>query len=176
MTLTKQQRYWLVEQFAKGDGLAEVVAAFYGEFGERITSQQAWNWDPGRPLNRKKLARAFVEHYDEIRAAWKEGRIDEVINEKLWRQRERRKLIQAEQKRNFPNKVLIRELLNDAAKEAGEYFTNHRILTGPNGQPLPSAVTMIGMDLAALTQAELETILPIAERLHGCATPAGDSA
>jgi hypothetical protein len=120
--LTNQQKAWIVGAFARFDGVAEVCRSFKDEYGLDLSKSHALAYNPGGASYRgapkwhdlfERERKAFLDNVSAIGIANKTVRMARL--EKLC-------VIAMERK----NVKLAAELMEQAAKEMGEVFTNRR--------------------------------------------------
>lgn len=120
---------FIVERLACFDKPTEIADAVKEEFGIVIPRQQVEVYDPLKGCKTKK----WVELHAATRKAFLDTRAGLAITHRAWRQRELEDMVRKAKKQK--NYKLAAELLEQAAKEEGEAFTNHR---AGNNQPVES--------------------------------------
>lgn len=153
-SLNDVHRRYIVQRLACYDTPSEVASAVAEDFGIEIDRSQVAKYDPtgvaGRTLGKK-----WVELFRETRERF-EAEVDRVpIAHRSFRLRELHKAYQeAKRKKNLP---LANQILEQAAKEVGEMFTNRKEISGPGGGPVQHQdVTGFGALMAAIGQGEQE--------------------
>jgi len=128
--LTDEMKTLIVQQLACFDSPQQVADAVRDTFGVEIPRQQAEEYNPERGTPAKKWValfhatrKAFLEETAKVPIAHRAVRI-----RKLQRMADR-----AESMRNY---ALAGQLLEQAAKEVGDAYTNRRELTGKGGGPI----------------------------------------
>ena len=81
--------------------------------------------------------------HEETRKAFLEGTSKIAISHRAVRLRALQRM--AERAESMGNIALAAQLFEQAAKEAGDSYTNRRELTGKNGAPLPAAASAVVM-------------------------------
>lgn len=143
--LTDRLRAEIVARFAAWDSPTQVQAWLKEEHGIEIGPSGLTPYHFDNPLSRENGTPKWVELHDRIRAKVVAGVDDIAISHK----RKRLEILQnflddmLAGKRAKANPTMVRELLEHAAKEMGEAFTNRHKLEhgGVDGGPLEVAVT-----------------------------------
>lgn len=117
------------------------VAGRVGElFGIEITRHQAYDYDP-TGAHGHKVAKKWKVLFGEAREAFKMEVMEISVTYRAYRLREISDMyLRAKRTGNL---VLASSLLEQAAKEMGDSFTNRRELTGKDGKPAVSAVVVL---------------------------------
>lgn len=118
--LTDTQREWIVDRIACYDTPSQIADAFKDEFGFVITRQQVEEYDP----EKRSPAKKWVALHGAIRKRLLDEKAALPISHRNWRLRELEDMARRAKKQK--NYKLAAELLEQAAKEQGEYYTNHR--------------------------------------------------
>ena len=125
-SLTERQKRFIVERLACYDTPSEVASAFEEAFGEAIPRQQVNNYDASKAYSRKDMAKGLVAFFDACRAEFKSDTEGISIAQKAVRLRRLDRMSrQAEQMRNLD---LAARLMEQAAKECGDAYTNKRLI------------------------------------------------
>jgi hypothetical protein len=120
--LTNEQKAFIVSAFARFDGVAEVCRSFKEQYGSEITKSHALAYNPGGANYRgapkwhdlfERERKAFLDNVNSIGISNKTVRIHRL--EQL--------CVIALSRRNVK---LAAEIMEQAAKEMGEVFTNRR--------------------------------------------------
>jgi hypothetical protein len=120
--LTNQQKAWIVGAFARFDGVAEVCRSFKDEYGIDLPKPHALAYNPGGANYRgapkwhdlfERERKAFLDNVSAIGIANKSFRL-QTLHKLCMIAMERKNVKQAA------------ELMEQAAKEMGEVFTNRR--------------------------------------------------
>ena len=146
--LKDQHRRYIVQRLACYDTPSEVAQAVAEDFGVEIDRRQVAKYDPTGVAGRN-LAKKWRQLFEETRERF-EAETDQVpIAQRAFRLRELHKAYQeAKRRKNYP---LAAQLLEQAAKERGEMFTNRRELTGAGGGPVKTEVTGFGALMQAMS-------------------------
>lgn len=129
--LSDAVKLFIVQRLAVFDTPTQVIAAVKETFELDVSKQQVYFYDPTvgvKPSKKlcaefKRTRRRFLKRTSDIPIANKAVRL----------QRLNRLQLLLEDKKNYP---LAAQLLEQAAKEMGDAFTNRRELTGKDGQAL----------------------------------------
>lgn len=132
-TLTKKQKRLLVTELATFSTPSEAAETVKDEFGVEVSRQQAAYYDPSageRPAERwrnlfRRTREEYLDRTSEVGIAHKVYRLERL--QRLYRRAE-----------NDGDVELAASLLEQAAKEVGEQFTNRRLLehSGPGGEAI----------------------------------------
>ncbi len=130
--LSDDQKEFVVTSLACFDTPSQVQKALKAEFGVDIAVQSVEAYNPERAAG-KSLAKQWKALFETTRKAFLEEKAEIPIANKAVRLRIRERM--ARKAESAGNIALANELLNDAAREVGESFTNARIVkgTGANG-------------------------------------------
>jgi hypothetical protein len=130
----------IVQSLACFDSPSVVAKAIKAEFGVDISSQAVEAYDPNKVAG-KKLSSRFRQLFDETRKAFLEDTSKIAISHRAVRLRALQRM--AEKAENGGNMVLAASLMEQAAKEVGDSYTNRRELTGKDGKDLPVPVSPV---------------------------------
>lgn len=131
--LTNEQKTYVVQALACFDGPSAVAKALKEDFGVTITPQAIECYDPNKRAGRG-LADKWRAIFEETRSAFLEDTSQIGISHRAVRLRTlQRMVVRAE---TIGNLVLAKDLLEQAAKEVGNAYTNRRELTGAGGGPI----------------------------------------
>ncbi|AGH07358.1 hypothetical protein VPGG_00041 [Vibrio phage VBM1] len=120
--LTTEQKCFIIQANACYDTPTMVVNAFKERFGITITRQQVESYDPTKGASQQKLAKKWKELFYECRERFNNEINDIPIANRAYRLRVLdRMAANAELKRNYP---LTKEIMEQAAKEVGDIYTN----------------------------------------------------
>ena len=125
--LTEIHKREIVERLACFESPSEVAAAMTAGHGIEIVRQQAHNYDASRPIIRARMARALVELFDRSRAEFLARTEGIAIANRAYRLKRLDEMERAA--RGMRNYGLAAEMLEQAAKETGDVFTNRRDVT-----------------------------------------------
>lgn len=137
----------VVQSLACFDSPSVVAKAIKAEFGVEISPQAVEAYDPNKVAG-KKLSERFKLLFAETRKAFLEDTSQIAISHRAVRLRALQRM--AEKAEGQGNMVLAANLLEQAAKEVGDSYTNHRKLdhTSSDGSmtPKPTTIRIIGPD------------------------------
>lgn len=120
--LTDDVKAFIVDRLACYDKPQEVADSVKEEYGVTIPRQQVEAYDPEK--KRFPLAQKWIDQHAATRKAFLEQRAGLAITHRAWRQRELEDMARrAKKSRNYK---LAASLLEQAAKEEGDAFTNTR--------------------------------------------------
>jgi len=166
--LDDEARAFVVTQLAAYDPPAVVARAVKEEFGFDITPQGVQAYDPTKHAGRH-LSKQWRELFEKTRKAYLDGKVEIGIANKMVRLRTLERL--ARKAESSGNMGMTAQLLEQAAKESGDAYSNRRLFehTGKNGGPISSVNRP---DLSGLTKAQREALKPL---LAGVASAADDA-
>ena len=147
-TLKGEVKAFIVQSLACFDTPSMVVESVKKEFGISITRQQVESHDPTK-ANGRGLAKKWVDIFNETRQRFQTELSDIPIANKAYRLRALdRMMTKAE---NMRNMALASSLIEQAAKEVGDAYTNKLKLesTGANGGPIKTENVSLTSDEAA---------------------------
>ncbi len=124
-TLTDPQKRFIVQQLAVFETPSAVADMVRADLGVEVERMQVNNYDASKPYSRKGMAKALVVLFDETRAAFRERVDDVAIANKAYRLRRLDVLARAAK-----SPVLEASLMEQAAKEVGDVYTNRRVHSG----------------------------------------------
>lgn len=131
--LTEEARTFVVQSLACFDTPATVVAAVKREFSFVISPQGVESYDPTKRAGRN-LGEKWRTLFEESRKAFLETTVSIGISHRAVRLRALQRM--ADKAETMSNLQLAAQLHEQAAKEVGGAFTNHRVLSGPGGAPV----------------------------------------
>lgn len=140
--LTDEVKAFIVQQLACFDTPTQVAGQVKEEFGVEVSPQLVQAYDPTKHAG-KGLSEKWRVEFWKAREAFKSDIDSLPIASRSYRLRRLQKMAdRAEQMRNLP---LAAQLLEQAAKEVGEAFSNkHKHeLTGKDGKPIEMAVRTV---------------------------------
>jgi len=140
--LAPEVQTYIVQALACFDSPKTVADAVKAEFGVVITRQLVETYDPNKKAS-SGLAAKWVSLFEETRKAFLEDTSKIAISHRAVRLRALQRM--AEKAETMGNIALAAQLFEQAAKEAGDSYTNRRELTGKNGAPLPAAAPAVVM-------------------------------
>lgn len=130
---------FIVQASACFDSPSEVAEAVKKEFGLDITKQYVESLDPTKAAG-KKTAKVWKAIFERTREEFLGNTATIAIAHRAYRLRIlQRMVVAAEKMKNF---ALVAQLLEQAAKEVGDSFTNKRQISGPDGKPIKADLTM----------------------------------
>ncbi|MCK0552566.1 DUF2280 domain-containing protein [Pantoea ananatis] len=147
-TLKGEVKAFIVQSLACFDTPSMVVESVKKEFGISITRQQVESHDPTKS-NGKGLAKKWVDMFNDTRNRFQTEIADIPIANKAYRLRTLdRMATRTETMKNF---ALTAQLIEQAAKEVGDAYTNRLKVesTGANGGPIKTENVSLTSDEAA---------------------------
>lgn len=154
--LTDEARTFAVQALACFDTPSDVAEALRKEFGIEIAVQSVEAYDPTKRAGRD-LSKKWRALFDQTRKDFLENTASIAISHRAYRLKAlQRMAATAERMKNYQ---LAREILEQAAKECGDAYTNRRQLTGANGKPLIPAPVTPGMTPQQAADAYQEMLL-----------------
>ena len=141
--LTPELRTYVVQALACFDTPSEVAKALKAEFGVTITPQSIECYDPTKRAGRN-TAKKWRALFDQTRKDFLENTAQIGVAHRAVRMRKLQKQVDLNEQRG--NSAMVAQLLEQAAKEMGDHYTDRRRVehTGKDGKDLPpqSAVTI----------------------------------
>jgi hypothetical protein len=131
MTPAMQTR--AVELFAQFYALADVHRAIAEEFGVDVDKTTLNRYNPETVQGAKELNPHLKAYFITAREAFVTDRKSIGISHKNFRMRELMRMYNSTPDNNRPLKA---SLLEQAAKEAGDHYSNRREISGPHGKPV----------------------------------------
>lgn len=163
-------KLFVVQALACWDTPSEVARAVKEQFDIVVSRQAVQGYDPTKSTGRN-LSAEYRKLFEATREAFLADTAEIGVAHRSVRLRTLQRLAtKAEAMGNLP---LVADLMERAAKEMGNAFTNKRELTGADGKPFQAEITNKGPDLSALDQAGRDALRTIAEQLAGRSS--GDS-
>ncbi|MDF1820713.1 MAG: DUF2280 domain-containing protein [Alcanivoracaceae bacterium] len=164
--LKSEIRKFLVQRLACFDAPAEVKKEAQHQFGVVISRQQVQSHDPTKRAGRN-LSRELKALFNHTREAFLENTADIAVSHKAVRLRALQRMF--ERAEETGNLVLAAQLLEQAAKESGDAYTNKRRheVTGRNGGPIQQESRTYDFSqmstgaLKELANARLDNVHPI---------------
>ena len=132
--LNHEQQTYAVQALACFDSPSLVAAALRKDYGVTITPQTIEGYDPTKKAG-AGLAEKWKALFEETRKTFLEDTASIAISHRAVRLRALQRM--SEKAETQGNMVLAASLLEQAAKEVGDSFTNRRELTGKGGKDLP---------------------------------------
>lgn len=122
-----------VELFAQFYALADVHKAVFDEFGVEVDKTTLNRYNPETVQGSKELNPHLKGYFATAREAFLTDRKSIGISHKSFRLRELMRMYSTTPDNNRPLKA---SLLEQAAKEAGDHYSNRREISGPHGKPV----------------------------------------
>jgi len=148
--LTEEAQTYVVQALACFDTPSEVADAVNKEFGLEVTKQGVEKYDPTKAAG-KQLAKRWKQLFEKTREDFLSNTASIAISHRAVRLKAlQRMALAAERMKNY---ALSAALLEQAAKEVGDAYTNKRQISGPNGKPIEVAAvngTMTAKEAAEL--------------------------
>lgn len=138
--LDDEARAYVVQELAMWSPPSVVVAALKKDFGVTITPQAVEAYNPTKRAGRN-LSEKWTKLFEATRETFIESSAEIGISHRATRLRTLNRL--AERAESMGNLALAAQLLEQAAKEMGNAYTNRRELTGKDGKDLPSAAAPV---------------------------------
>lgn len=134
-TLKSEHKVFIVRRLAAFDTPHQCAAAVKEEFNLVVSPQQVQTYHPEKHAGRN-LSKTFKDLFYEMRKKFRENTDDIPIANKSHRVKVLDRMADAAEKKG--NMVLAAQLMEQAAKEMGEAYTNKSKLehTGKDGAPL----------------------------------------
>lgn len=153
--LTVALQTYVVQRLACFDSPSEIAAAIRKESGIEITPQSVEAYDPTKKAG-TNLAQRWRSMFEEARKAFLDDVSGIAIAHKAVRLR---RLDQMEASaRGKGNMDMASKLLEQAAKEVGNSYTNRRELSGPGGGAIPVQAVTAEMTPQEAAQAYANTL------------------
>lgn len=155
--LNAVQKAFICQRLACFDTPKTVADAVKEEFGIVVSRQNVESYDPTKAQG-KTLAKKYVEMFEETRKRFLEDTSTIAISHKAVRLRVLQRM--AERAESIGNLMLAKELLEQAAKEAGDAYSNRRIHehTGRGGGPIQQETKVTTLDPAKLSTDALKEL------------------
>ena len=128
--LSEGVKTFIVQSLACFDTPSVVVDAVRKEFGETITRQSVEGYDPNKKAG-CNISGKWKSLFEETRKTFLEDTATIAISHRAVRLRALQRM--AEKAESQGNMVLAANLMEQAAKEVGDSFTNRRALVGADG-------------------------------------------
>lgn len=155
--LTHDAKVFAVTSLACWDTPTSVMKKLKEEFGVDITLQAASGYNPTL-VQGKNLAEDLVKLFWDTRDAFLKDVESVGVAHRVTRIRRLHRM--ADRAEESGNMVLAASLLEQAAKEMGNSYTNRRELTGADGKPIETAAKI---DVTKLSDEALKEILAATE-------------
>ena len=139
-TLTEEARTYAVQALACFDPPSVVAEAIRKEFGAKITPQAVEAYDPTKRAGRK-IAAGRRALFEETRRVFLESQATIGVSHRTVRLRTINRMV--DRAEGMGNLALAAQLLEQAAKEVGDAYTNKVKVAGdPNGAPIATSLTV----------------------------------
>lgn len=137
----------IVQMLACYDSLSIVVESIQKDYGLKVTPQQVESHDPTK-VSGKGLAKKWVDLFNATRERFLNEISDIPIANKAYRLRVLQRMSMTAE--NMKNIGMTAQLLEQAAKEVGEAYSNKQKVehTSPDGSmtPLPTTIRLVGVE------------------------------
>ncbi len=152
--LTNEQKLFILQRLACFETPKMVAEALKSEYGITVSAQALQAYDPSK-VNGQGLSHKFVEFFEETRKRFREDFTSIPIANKSYRLAMLDRMAMAVSDKG--NTVMAAQLLEQAAKEVGDAYTNkHKHeLTGKDGAPIASRIETVNPNDAAKAYAEI---------------------
>lgn len=145
--LNGEVKAFIVQSLACFDTPSMVVESVKKEYGLAITRQQVESHDPTK-VNGKGLAEKWKELFKETRSRFQTEITDIPIANKAYRLRSLDRMMSKAE--SMKNMVLAASLIEQAAKECGDAYTNRQKVehTSPDGSMAtrPTTIRLVGVE------------------------------
>lgn len=146
--LSEDAKRFVVGELACFETPSTVAQAVKERFGITVTSQTIEFYDPTKRAGRR-ISKPWRQLFEETRRSFlAEAATIPIVHRSVRLRKLDRMISQAEAAQNY---ILAAQLLEQAAKEVGNYFTNARVVSGPRNGPIHVRTTStITSDMTAL--------------------------
>lgn len=145
--LKPEVKAYIIQMLACYDTPSQVVESVQKDFGIAITRQQVETHDPTK-VSGKSLAKKWVELFNLTRDRFLNEISDIPIANKAYRLRVLQRMSTTAE--NMKNIGMTAQLLEQAAKEVGEAYSNKQKVehTSPDGSmsPRPTTIRLVGVE------------------------------
>lgn len=145
--LKPEVRAFIIQELACFDTPSQIVESVQKEFKVQVTRQQVASHDPTKAAG-KGLAKKWVELFNELRDRFLNEISDIPIANKAYRLRVLQRM--STNAENMKNIGMTAQLLEQAAKEVGEAYTNRQKVehTSPDGTmtPKPTIIQLLPVE------------------------------
>ncbi|HBQ6081269.1 DUF2280 domain-containing protein [Klebsiella sp. GN_Kp186] len=145
--LKPEVKAYIIQMLACYDTPSQVVEAVQKDFGIAITRQQVETHDPTK-VSGKTLAKKWVDLFNHTRDRFLNEISDIPIANKAYRLRVLQRMSTTAE--NMKNIGMTAQLLEQAAKEVGEAYSNKQKVehTSPDGSmsPRPTTIRLVGVE------------------------------
>lgn len=135
--LKNDVKMFIVQSLACFDSPSQVVESVQAEFKLKITRQQVESYDPTKASG-KALSQRWIEMFNATRTRFQNEIADIPIANKAYRLRVLDRM--AQRAEGMKNLAMTAQIMEQAAKEVGDAYTNRQKVehTGANGGPIES--------------------------------------
>lgn len=140
-TLNKREKIFIVRLLAEFNTPTETVALVKEEFKKEVTRQQVESYDPTKRAG-KNLSAELKAEFEATRKAF----VDQPLNIPIANLSVRLMHLQRIVDHAGKNKPLIKEALEQAAKEMGGVYTNRKEVTGKGGGPIETVSGVVPVE------------------------------
>ncbi|EMP5829116.1 DUF2280 domain-containing protein [Klebsiella oxytoca] len=145
--LKPEVRAFIIQELAYFDTPSQIVESVQKEFKVQVTRQQVASHDPTKAAG-KGLAKKWVELFNELRDRFLNEISDIPIANKAYRLRVLQRM--STNAENMKNIGMTAQLLEQAAKEVGEAYSNKQKVehTSPDGTmtPKPTIIQLLPVE------------------------------
>ncbi|HCB3049820.1 TPA: DUF2280 domain-containing protein [Klebsiella aerogenes] len=145
--LKPEVRAFIIQELACFDTPSQIVESVQKEFKVQVTRQQVASHDPTKAAG-KGLAKKWVDLFNELRERFLNEISDIPIANKAYRLRVLQRMSMTAE--NMKNIGMTAQLLEQAAKEVGEAYSNKQKVehTSPDGSmtPRPTTIRLVGVE------------------------------
>ncbi|HCT4297106.1 TPA: DUF2280 domain-containing protein [Klebsiella quasipneumoniae] len=145
--LKPEVKAYIIQMLACYDTPSQVVEAVQKDFGIAITRQQVETHDPTK-VSGKTLAKKWIDLFNHTRDRFLNEISDIPIANKAYRLRVLQRMSTTAE--NMKNIGMTAQLLEQAAKEVGEAYSNKQKVehTSPDGSmsPRPTTIRLVGVE------------------------------
>lgn len=145
--LKPEVKTFIIQSLACYDSLSIVVDGIQKTFGIKVTPQQVESHDPTK-VSGKGLAQKWVDLFNATRTRFQNEISDIPIANKAYRLRSLDRM--AARAESIKNIALAAQLMEQAAKEVGDAYSNRQKLehTSPDGSmtPKPTTIRLVGVE------------------------------
>lgn len=129
--LKKEVKLFIVRSLARFNTPSETADLVHQDYGIKITKQQCEKYDPTKRSG-ENLSEELRREFEITRKDF----LETPQNIPIANQSVRLQMYQTLAIRNSKNTVMLLKILEQAAKEVGNQYTNKQEVTGKDGQPL----------------------------------------
>ncbi|EMO8812002.1 DUF2280 domain-containing protein [Klebsiella michiganensis] len=145
--LKPEVRAFIIQELACFDTPSQIVESVQKEFKVQVTRQQVASHDPTKAAG-KGLAKKWVDLFNDLRDRFLNEISDIPIANKAYRLRVLQRM--STNAENMKNIGMTAQLLEQAAKEVGEAYSNKQKVehTSPDGSmtPRPTTIRLVGVE------------------------------